>query len=493
MLNMKTAQQSNPDTNALYCILIISIIRLLWHFFEPIGMVGDETYYWLWGLQLDIGYYSKPPMVGWLYGLITTVFGSSTFIFKATSVLLGSGFLYFFYKTLALLTNNPSLALKALITFALTPFHLLITSFLTTDAPLLFAWMGANYLFARLLTAENPKLSDYAWLCLFLGLGHLSKQMMLIQIPLIILISYLYRPALLRSPLIWIATLGSTIALLPPLIWNAQNAWITFQHTAHHFESAEWSILSFLERLLTLWGVLFIGLSPLLFLLIFPTLNLFKHIKKNLALGFYLIFGVAGFIAISAMTLRQEINPNWPAVFIPGLIAAIFIQNSMYDWRAWFKKAMLPAGILTALIMASLLFLEPLLQPLLVQRRTWLGYDQLAHAIRDLAPESTQVIGHGKRFILSQLAFHGNYQTQVYQWNESGKIFNQFDFWGTPNPNEKTLIIVERTNEADLGLIPENLVAQSETLHFLDELPIHPSREFPRYKIYVTESVQLKP
>lgn len=488
-----TALKSSPHTKALYCILIISVLRLAWHYFEPIGMLGDETYYWLWGLHLDIGYYSKPPMVGWIYALITAIFGSSTFIYKATGVLLGSGCLYFFYKTLALLTNKPNLALKALITLALTPFHLLNTSFLTTDPPLLFAWMAANYLFARLLTTEQAKLSDYAWLCLFLGIGHLSKQMMLLQIPLIILVTYLYRPALLRNPLIWIATLGSTIALLPPLIWNAQNEWITFQHTAHHFESARWSLLHFLERLLSFWGTLCIALSPIVFFLIFPAFGLFKHIKQNLAQGFYLIFGAAGFIAMSLMTLRQEVNPNWPAVFIPGLIALIFIRYSNYNWRTWFKKAMLPAGTLTALIMAALLFLEPLLHPLLVQRRAWLGYKELAHTIRDLAPESTQVIGHTKRFILSQLAFHANYRTNVYQWNDSGKIFNQFDFFGSPNPNEKTIVVIERTHEEDPGLVPEKLEAQFKALYFLDELPIHPSREFPRYKIYFTERMQLTP
>ena len=33
-------------------------------------LAGDEVYYWDWGRRPDWGYYSKPPLIGWLMGLI---------------------------------------------------------------------------------------------------------------------------------------------------------------------------------------------------------------------------------------------------------------------------------------------------------------------------------------------------------------------------------------------------------------------------------------
>ena len=100
-------------------------------------MAGDETYYWLWGLNIDFGYFSKPPLIGWLYGLLNLFSDNSTYFYKAITSLIGGGTLIFFYKTLLITTRNKDLAINALIAFSLIPANLFIYCFLTVDSPLM--------------------------------------------------------------------------------------------------------------------------------------------------------------------------------------------------------------------------------------------------------------------------------------------------------------------------------------------------------------------
>ena len=481
--------------NAIHYIILIVSIRLLWHLFEPIGMAGDETYYWLWGHYPDWGYYSKPPMIGWIYAFLAPLAGNTTFMYKAFTTLLGGGTLFFFYKTFRLLTGDPKLADRALIAFSLLPAQLLISSFLTVDSPLLFAWMGASYYIARLVCNKTSTKVDYVCLFAFLAIGHLSKQMMLVQLPLILVICYLYKPNLLKKSAIWISSIGSLAALLPALIWNAKNQWITFQHTAHHFEEASIGLLPFIGRLGELYGSLFVLFSPIFFILIFKSIPSLRAIKANRALGFYAIWGLIGFSIISLMTFRQSINANWPACFLPSLIALIFIQAENRNYAKWLSFGTWLSGGLSITIMAFLVFLNTFTEPLAEmgivkpQRRGWIGYPQLVHKIKNAVPEGEQIIGDGHRFVLSQIAYLGHFENNAYQWNNSGKIRNQFDFFGAPRLDKKTIIITERSNAQDLGLMPEALEALSDSIQYVDEFPMHPSREFPRYKIYFAEKL----
>ena len=50
-------------------IVLVRLIMLL-AVVNGADLAGDEAYYWDWGRQPDWGYYSKPPMIGWMMGVI---------------------------------------------------------------------------------------------------------------------------------------------------------------------------------------------------------------------------------------------------------------------------------------------------------------------------------------------------------------------------------------------------------------------------------------
>ena len=134
----------------------------------------------------------------------------------------------------------------------------MVSSILTADAQLLLYWNLALFATARLLFPKgNPSSNTLNFFLLFLALalGHLAKQMMLIQIPLLLMATGLHSAFSFQKPPPLSRALASLVSLLPPIYWNAQNEWITVEHTAHHFESEEFSILDILERF---------GVSPLL-------------------------------------------------------------------------------------------------------------------------------------------------------------------------------------------------------------------------------------
>lgn len=495
-MNLPQTHTFASHKTALLFILVITTLRLLWHLLEPVGMAGDETYYWMWGQYPDWGYYSKPPFIGWLYGGLTALFGAHTWVFKAAATLLGAGTLWFFYRTLICLTGDRSLALYGLAGLALLPAHLLLSSMLTIDAPLLFCWTGGFYFTVKLLQDGDNKTSDFVSLAVLLALGHLSKQMMLVQLPLIILAAVFYKRALLRDPRLWLALLGSLLALLPPLIWNAQNQWITFQHTAHHFEKAPVTIGKSISRIAELWGILAVLVSPILFILLFPAIAFAWRKRQSRAVAICALFGAIGLLVMSALALRQRVNPNWPAVFLPGSLALILLWARAESSRLrWFRRGLWLAGILSLAFMVALPLLEPLAGPLAErgikpQRRGWIGYPQLVQQTIERHPQADQIIFVGHRFTASQFAYHGPDPKRVHLWNPSQQINNQFDFFNPPEIGKPVLVVIERNKKTSNAEIPEALANRLRNPRPLEELPMHPVREFPTFKIYLADSLE---
>ena len=56
----------NPVSWALLCILVVTAWRVILLAFNGTDLFVDEAQYWLWGQELAFGYYSKPPLIGWV-------------------------------------------------------------------------------------------------------------------------------------------------------------------------------------------------------------------------------------------------------------------------------------------------------------------------------------------------------------------------------------------------------------------------------------------
>lgn len=60
----------------LIFIAALTLLRVWLLFVSPFDLGGDEAQYWSWSRDFAFGYFSKPPMIGWVIGLTTAVCGA---------------------------------------------------------------------------------------------------------------------------------------------------------------------------------------------------------------------------------------------------------------------------------------------------------------------------------------------------------------------------------------------------------------------------------
>ena len=112
----------------------------------------------------------------------------------------------------------------------------------------------------------------------------------------------------------------------PPIVWNAQHAWITLAHLRSRgnlergfgFHPAE--VLPFL-------GQHFIVYSPLLFLaLAWGVIASWRRINQQLKVLFLMWFGLPVFVFYLLLSINKSAAPNWDglAFFGFGLVAVYF-------------------------------------------------------------------------------------------------------------------------------------------------------------------------
>lgn len=484
----------------LYIVAGVTLLRLAWHLFcNPIGLMGDEAYNWDWGRHLAWGYYSKPPGSAWLHGLVGHLSGDSLFAIKTASTLLASLSAIFFFLAMRHLFTGRFAFWTALV-YLLTPGQLMVSSILTADAQLFCYWNLSLLALVRILFPKNGSghAGDYFLLFLALALGHLAKQMMLIQLPLILLSAAIFRRELFKKPLFYLAPLCSLVSLLPPLYWNSQNDWITIEHTAHHFDSEAFSILDVLERFGGLLGLSLVLLTPLAILAIPKSLQQWvqQWLQKKATLSheqvFLILFGSLPFAVMFLMTLRQDVNPNWPGAYHAGTLAlaasffALDGQGALTRAWRWTVGSSIGLSLVVVIIFTFAEFFFTV-TPAKAQRRTYWGYPELSASIGSHDPDQSRaIILNGHRDGASELAFSMPGQPEVHVWNEGKTIAHQYDFWPGPKVGTPALLIIERRKEKNDGQPTERMKESFETITFLAEYSLHPSRDYPRFRVYET-------
>ena len=73
---------------AVFFLIVFKIVAI---YFTEFSLYGDEAQYWLWSQTLDLGYYSKPPLLAWFLGGYSILFGDSFVSLKIFPIVI-----YFF-------------------------------------------------------------------------------------------------------------------------------------------------------------------------------------------------------------------------------------------------------------------------------------------------------------------------------------------------------------------------------------------------------------
>ncbi|SPF49922.1 conserved membrane hypothetical protein [Syntrophobacter sp. SbD1] len=445
------------DWNKRFFLLLIfaTLFRLVYLLAAPFDLVADEAYYWDWSRQLDWGYFSKPPMVAWIIALFSRTLGSSPVTVRLPAVLLGA------VSTLALFLlarrmYDSRTAFWAAAAGMASPGASALGFIMTIDAPFLCFWSVALYMFWVGLEKKEGFSREWIGLTAAIGLGLLSKQVMGAFIVFMFVFAVVSKADryVLKSPKLWLASLLGLAALIPPLLWNARHGWATLHHTAGHFmRGKSYPIATFVDFISGQIAVI----SPvtwLLFALI--AVWLLVHFRSlNRRVLYLLSFSFVPLSAVIALSLRQRIEPNWPAAVYPAamiLLAAwgcgnISAGSRLDSWRPYFKK-----GVIIGAVMALLTYAFPFWGPAapgpwadkLLDRLQ--GWEQLGvEAGRALGavphPQSTFILTNNRQ-LTSELAFYVPGQPKVYNWRNPGAPENQYDMWEGPKIGWDALIIL---------------------------------------------------
>ncbi len=316
----------------------MSKTRAVWLFIGAITLVRlsmlastdlefDEAHYWMWSERLAPGYFSKGPGIAFAIRASTMLFGPTEFAVRFWSPILAAGtslLLFYFGKRLF----NENVGLWTVIAFNVTPIFNVGAFVVTTDALSIFFWAAAMFTF-WLAVEKTPRFSFWWPLTgLLIGLGFLSRFTNAFEIVCILLV-LAFAPRFrqeFKRPGLYLLLGIFIVCTIPPIVWNAQHAWVTTTHLRTRGGLAENVGFRPLEPL-KFFGEHFIFYSPLLFgLLAWAIVASWRRVNQQFKVLFLFWFGAPVFVFYLLLSLNHVATPNWDAVsFISfGLLAAIF-------------------------------------------------------------------------------------------------------------------------------------------------------------------------
>ena len=197
----------------------------------------DEAQYWLWGQELAFGYYSKPPLIGWVIRAATDLAGSdAAFWVRLPAPLLHAATALILGRIAAGLWGRQAGILAASV-YATLPMVALGSLLISTDTVMLPFLAAALGIWLALLTGRPARpMALAAGAGGLLGLAFMAKYAAAYALILAALAALhpRWRPGA-RPALAALAAFAAVIA--PNVAWNLGNGLTTLQHT---MDNAGW-------------------------------------------------------------------------------------------------------------------------------------------------------------------------------------------------------------------------------------------------------------
>lgn len=299
----------------------------------------DEAYYFAWARHLQMSYFDHPPMISWIMAL-GYPFWKTPFGARLPGVILGHlSFVPWFLILRRLKFSEHQIELW-LFLILFNPLVGLGSFIVTPDVPLAFFWSWS--ILALLMVKDKPDLKNWIFLGLAVGLGFLSKYMMVLFVPAAII--YLYQEKktnLLKTSGFWLSVFIGLLCFSPVLIWNYQNdfASLGFQ-TKHGFgESGGFDLAWTLEYIGAQAGLL----NP--FVVMALVLGIYLGLVKDRLLVTFSLVPLVFFLFTST---RARVEANWPICAYPAVTA---LACDLFQRNIWSRR-LIKFGLGLAVIFA---------------------------------------------------------------------------------------------------------------------------------------------
>lgn len=430
-----------PKSEKLFALVFISIVavfKLVYFYFSNHSLFTEEAQYWLWSKHLDWNYYSKPLMIAVYNFLSTLMFGNTEFAIKFNAVLFSALTSWVLYLFSFELFKSAKISFWAVVILTFMPFFHLGSIFHTTDSSLYFFWVLSFFWVWKSL--ETGKLTWWILAGLSTAIGIMSKNIMILVIPIVFLYMLLTQPKQILRAGFWVFSLVSFIGFIPLVLWNMHNDFVTFKHVgtlggvsgAGNSLSLGKSFAYVGEYIGGQLGIMSPFYIPLLVLLLIAL----KKTKDNKLL-FLILPSLAVWFLFLMISTQKSVYVNWPAMGML-LLPVGMAKVVMNEGQNWLKYLKIGTGI-TAFLFLVMFFPQPfdhiglkkILKPKGDPMGRLAGYRELGERItflRDSLDLGNSFIFSDNYHLASEMAFYVQGNPQTYTIN-MGRRKNQFDLW----------------------------------------------------------------
>ena len=211
-----------------YLVFLLGVSALIRAFFAAVLEFGnDEVYYWTYALYPDWSHFDHPPMVGWFIQLFScNLLFTSEFFLRLSSVVFMTLNTYLIYL-IGKQVKDERTGFYAALLYTASIYAFVITGiFILPDTPLVVFIFLAVLQFIKYF--QNEKNKHLVWAGLFAGLAMLSKYSGIFIWVGVGLYIIFYSRKEFKNPFLYISALISAVCMLPVLVWNVNNEFISF-------------------------------------------------------------------------------------------------------------------------------------------------------------------------------------------------------------------------------------------------------------------------
>lgn len=335
-------------------LLVITLARYIILAQTPLDLDVEEAQYWLWSQSPDAGYFSKPPMIAWVIGLGTGIFGNTVFGVKAAAPLI--------QLISALLIGRVArdmagvMAGRLAMMFWITlPASAIAGFIMSTDSPMLMFLLAMLVVIAPLARGEAITPGRAFLAGIFAGLAMMSKYAAL-YLPAGVVLWWLWqgRHCMRLSPRhLVLFVIGTVISMTPNLIWNLNHGFVTVAHLEHNanLEGGTLSLMRSLGFLAAQAGIV----GPVMLVLVVMAI---AASWRLVSARFWIALALPAISVISVQAFFSNANANWAvASWIPLVILTSTVLAQR--WHGWFRIMGIAAlstnvALMLVLMMASL-------------------------------------------------------------------------------------------------------------------------------------------
>ncbi len=466
---------------AAWVLVGLALLRLLVNQLGLIPVHFDEAQYWVYGEEMALGYYSKPPLVAWLIRASTDALGVTLFALRlfAPVAHLVIGWLIFLAGR-RLYDARTGFWAAAL--YSAAPGVTVSSMLMTTDPPMMAGWALALWALVRAIEPEAAKGRRKPAAALFrpgwwavaglgVGLGMMAKYTA-VAFPLSALgYAILSREGARDRRGALILAGVALLVLSPNLVWNAQHGFATVTHLGENAEIQ--GRLAHPGKLAEFLGAQLGVIGPVAFLAILaalPATAFDAALRGDWRMRLLAWLTAPLLIAMCVQAFLSEANPNWaaPAYVAGSILAARWLLTR--DWiRALQAQLVIGAAAFVALLGLAAAYswdAQDLPRAYDPFKKMRLGGPFCERALAALEGEEADALLSNDRRRLSECMFEGGLTlSDIAIYDPDGTPSNHYELEARLQKGDRRRMVLAVQNP----ILGEEIAARFDSAELMDE------------------------